>query len=70
MSLKRHHELGYIGFLSFLLVLWWVALWGIIDESIDWIEEKTGVARRYQLWGILLIVTGFGFTHPKLLDRI
>lgn len=60
----------YILFLSFLVVLWWVAVWGLIDYTIDEIEKKYGITPQKQYFFILAAMILLIGLHPQILVRM
>jgi hypothetical protein len=60
----------YILFIGFLVIVFWQAIWGLIEELTAFIERKYGVKKwkthALLLMGVILLVE----THPKLLEKI
>lgn len=52
------------------IVLFWFSAWGLLEESVDWLEEK-GVGNKFQIYGsIFVIVVLYMCCSPRLLIRI
>lgn len=56
-------------FFSAVAIVWWVALWGLIEDTVDRLERRYGVTRRTVYGWILFGIAAFIFLFPELLEK-
>lgn len=59
----------FIVFVSVLLVLMWFSMWGLLDEFVDWAEERYQQPKARIYGGILLGVVLLILLFPESLQR-
>lgn len=53
-----------------LIVLFWVAVWNLVEEGMEWMEKRTGFTRT-QLYGFLLVfVVAFIIFDPYTFEGL
>ena len=74
MKLKVFQNMGkhafYVLLLSVLAAIWWVAMWGLIDDAIETVQDKYKISKRaicFALIGCIILII---FIHPNLLSKI
>ena len=60
----------YILFIGFLVIVFWQAIWGLIDEFTVFIETKYGIKKWKTNTLLLMCVILLVQLHPKLLQKI
>jgi len=66
MNLERHAF--YIVMLSIVGILWYMCLWGIFDESIEYIHKKYKYSKRLIYSVIIACILVTILVHPEVLD--
>lgn len=53
-----------------LIVLFWVAVWNLVEEGMEWIETHYGMKRTHLYIGLLLIVIAFIIFDPYTFEGL
>ncbi len=68
--LQLEEHAFFIVFISILLIFFWIAVWGITEDTVEWLAEKYSVKKVYIYWGLLLVILGFIALFPQLLAKL
>ena len=60
----------YLLLLSTLAAVWWVAMWNLLDDAIDTIQDKYKISRRTICFALIGVIIFIIFIHPQLLSKI
>jgi len=60
----------YILLLSSLAAVWWVAMWNLLDDAIESIEDKYKISKRAICFALIGAIVLIIFIHPQLLSKI
>ena len=60
----------YIILLSIIGILWYMSLWGIFEEFVDFIHKKYKIHRRYLYMGVVSVILVTILIHPQILEII
>ena len=55
--------------ISILGILWWMAIYGLLDDLMSHIKQKYRISRRVQCIFIVAFVMLVIMIHPQVLDR-
>lgn len=60
----------FIIFLSFIMIVFWHAIWELLTEFTDTVHTRHGIAKWKIYVGSLVLVLLFIGVYPKILDKI
>lgn len=52
-----------------LIVVWWIAIWGLIEIGLKQIVGNSQTLAVYAYSGMILAVLGIVYIHPHLIER-
>jgi hypothetical protein len=52
-----------------ILLLFWISVWGLADEGVEYLKEEYGVPKVYVFVGLFLIAMYFIAVSPEILRR-
>jgi hypothetical protein len=56
-------------FLSLLLIVWWVGVWGLLESAVTW-YSRGNLAKQIIAYGTLVgVVLGYLVLNPHVLER-
>jgi hypothetical protein len=55
--------------ISVLIVVWWIAIWGLIEIGLKQIVGNSQTLAVYAYSGMILAVLGIVYIHPHLIER-
>ncbi len=61
-SLDGHHVIT-------ILLLFWISVWGIVDETIEFLKDEYGIPKIYVFVGLFLVAMYFISLSPEILRR-
>ena len=59
----------YILWISVLIVIWWIAIWGLIEIGLKQIVGNSQTLAVYAYTGMILAVLGIVYIQPDLIER-
>ena len=66
-GLRRRMELLLV---AFVLVVFWIGTWGVLEEWLTGIEQRTG-ATKMELYTYLVVLAGVFFVaFPEIMERV
>jgi hypothetical protein len=65
MNLERHAF--YIVILSLIGILWYVAIWGLFEDSVEYLHTKYKISRRSIYISVVSAILLFILIHPQIL---
>jgi hypothetical protein len=68
MNLEKH--VFYAIILSIVGILWYVSFWGIIDESVEYINQTYEISKRAIYISIISVILIFILMNPGILDTL
>jgi hypothetical protein len=68
--IKSERNAFFLLGLSFLAVVWWYATWGLVEEYMEWIEEKYKISKTNLYLSVAFLIVLIVFLFPELLDKI
>jgi hypothetical protein len=69
-TLRMEEHAFFILFIALVLIVWWYAVWGLLDEFTSYLHKKYGIQKRniYAIF-LLLVVLLIGI-FPQILKKI
>jgi succinate dehydrogenase hydrophobic anchor subunit len=67
---KSERHAFFLLSLSILAVAWWVSIWGLLEEYVDWAKDRFKVDKHTIYLSMLIFVVLVVFIFPELLDKI
>ncbi len=66
-GLRRRLELLLV---AFVLVVFWIGTWGVLEEWLTGIEQRTGTTK-IELYTYLVVLAGVFFVaFPEIMERL
>lgn len=53
-----------------LIVLFWVAVWNLVEAGMEWIEKRTNMTRTQLYGGLLVFVVAFIIFDPYTFEGL
>ena len=69
-NIRLEEHAVFILFISFILILFWYAVWQLLDEFTEFLNKKYGIRRLSVNTLFLLIVLLFIGIFPQILQKI
>ena len=63
------HESGRILLVAFILVLFWVGAWGIVEEVLTMVRKTVGVSPLQLYMALMVGVVAIVLRYPHMLER-
>lgn len=60
----------FLLFLGFVLILYWIAVWGLIEEYLEEFRMRNGWTKKGTYSALLLGVLTIFVGYPRLLQRV
>ena len=70
LSIKMEEHAFFILFIAFIIVVFWYAVWELLDEFVEYLNRKYGVKNTHtNIVILLLVILIIGF-FPQVLNKI
>jgi hypothetical protein len=63
------HESGRILLVAFILVLFWVGAWGVVEEVLAMVRKSVGVSPLQLYMALMVGVVAIVLRYPHMLER-
>ncbi len=63
------HEAGRILLVAFILVLFWVGAWGVVEEVLTMVRKTVGVSPLQLYLALMVGVVAIVLRYPHMLER-
>jgi len=70
LSIKMEEHAFFILFIAFIIVLFWHAVWELLNELVDYLHQKYGMKKTYVYIIYLMIVILIIGLFPQVLEKI
>jgi hypothetical protein len=70
LSIKMEEHACFILFIAFIIVLFWYAVWELLDEFVEYLNRKYGVKNTHTNIFLLLAVILIIGLFPQVLNKI
>ena len=68
VALEKHAF--FLLFLGFVLILFWIAVWGLVEEWLEEFRMRNGWTKKEVYSALLLSVIAIFAMYPRLLQRV
>jgi hypothetical protein len=69
-TLRLEEHAFFILFIALVLIVWWYAVWGLLDEFTIYLHKKYGIQKRNIYAVFLLVIVLLIGIFPQILKKI